>query len=229
VPAPEPPLEPEPEPAALASREPAAEQEDAPAVAAPELVITETMAEVFLRQGHIAEAITVYRELVRRSPGGEQLEGRLAELESRQAAVGVAPPRPAFAARETGGQSVATFFQALLQARPDDPAPRWPARPEAPAGPEPPPEEASATRPAGEPLSLGSVFGDEPPPVAPAVGRSSGETPAPGAPASGSFDDFFGSPGRTTGPAQPPTAGRPHGRSGDDVDQFHAWLQSLKR
>ncbi|HEY6947770.1 MAG TPA: hypothetical protein VI297_03045, partial [Gemmatimonadales bacterium] len=165
-PAPEP-AEARPEPAVLASRESATEPEDAPALAEPELVVTETMAEVFLRQGHIAEAITVYRELVRRGHGTEHLHGRLADLESRAAAASAAPPRRAYAARDTGGQSVAVFFRTLLQARPEDPAPRWPARPEASAAAlEPPPEEAPATRPAGEPLSLGSVFGDEPPPVA---------------------------------------------------------------
>ena len=221
---------PEPLKAAEPAPEPAAEPEDAPAVAEPELVVTETMAEVFLRQGHIAEAITVYRELVRRGPGTEHLHGRLADLESRAAAAAPPPPRPAYAARDTGGQSVAAFFQTLLQARPEDPAPRWPARPEASAAaPEPPPEDAPATRPAGEPLSLGSVFGDEPPPVAPAVGRPSGETPAPGGTGGGSFDDFFGAPPRKPVPAQPPSAAAPQGRSGDDLDQFHAWLQSLKR
>jgi len=221
---------PEPLKAAVPAPEPAAEPEDAPAVAEPELVVTETMAEVFLRQGHIAEAITVYRELVRRGPGTEHLHGRLADLEMRAAAAAAPPPRPAFAARDTGGQSVAAFFQTLLQARPEDPAPRWPARPEAStAAPEPPPEDAPATRPAGEPLSLGSVFGDEPPPVAPAVGRPSGETPAPGGTGGGSFDDFFGAPPRKPVPAQPPSAAAPQGRSGDDLDQFHAWLQSLKR
>ncbi|MGE5231612.1 MAG: hypothetical protein ACM3NS_07710 [Deltaproteobacteria bacterium] len=220
---------PEQEPAAVGSRASAPEPEDAPALAEPELVVTETMAEVFLRQGHLAEAITVYRELVRRGPGTEHLHGRLVELEQRQAASAAPPPRPAYAARDTGGQSVAAFFQTLLQARPDDPAPRWPARPEpSAAAPEPPPEEAPATRPAGEPLSLGSVFGEEPPPVAPAVGRPSGETPAPGAPGGGSFDDFFGAPPRKSASIQPP-ASAPHGRGGDDLDQFHAWLQSLKR
>jgi len=94
---------------------------------------------------------------------------------------------------------------------------------------EPPPNSSSATRPAGEPLSLGSVFGDEPPPVAPAVGRPSGEHMAPGATTPGSFDDFFGSPAKAAGPSPPPIAGRPVGRGGDDLDQFHAWLQGLKR
>lgn len=211
-------------------REPVGELDDAPPVGEPELVVTETMAEVFLRQGHLMEAITVYRELVRRSPGGEQLAGRLAELEARQAAAAAPPPRPAYAARDTGGQSVAAFFQSLLQTQPDNLPPRWPARPEAPAAqPESVPDEASATRPAGEPLSLGSVFGEEPPPVAPAVGRASGETPAPRSSAPGSFDDFFGSPPKSGAPTPPPATGRLHARSGDDLDQFHAWLQGLKR
>jgi hypothetical protein len=227
----------EPEPAAMAAPgpvavpEPVAELDDAPPVGEPELVVTETMAEVFLRQGHLVEAITVYRELVRRRPDGEQLAGRLAELEGRQAAAAAPPPRPAYAARDTGGQSVAAFFQSLLQTRPDSVPPRWPARPETPAAqPHSVPDEASATRPAGEPLSLGSVFGEEAPPVAPAVGRASGETPAPGSSgAAGSFDDFFGAPPNRGGPTPPPATGRMHAGSGDDLDQFHAWLQGLKR
>ena len=210
--------------------EPVAEMDDAPATAEPELVVTETMAQVFLRQGHVAEAITVYRELVRRTPGDTQLAGRLADLETRQAAAAAPPPRPAYAARETGGQSVASLFQSLLKNRPDDMAPRWPARAESAAVPTGPvPEEAEATRPAGEPLSLGSVFGEEPPPVAPAVGRPSGETAAPNAPGSGTFDDFFGSPPKPGIPTPPPATGRSHARGGDDLDQFHAWLQGLKR
>jgi tetratricopeptide (TPR) repeat protein len=215
-------------PADAPAPESAAELDDAPAGAEPELVVTETMAEVFLRQGHLPEAITVYRELVRRGPAGGQLASRLADLEARQAAESAPRPRRAYAARETGGQSVAAFFETLLRGRPEDLPPRWPARPEPPA-PEPPPEEASATRPAGEPLSLGSVFGDEPPPVAPAMGRPSGETAAPGGPGGGSFDDFFGAPAKGAGPSPPPVPGRPHARSGDDLDQFHAWLQGLKR
>jgi tetratricopeptide (TPR) repeat protein len=200
---------------------------DAPAVAEPELVVTETMAEVLLSQGHLAEALTVYRELARRSPGAPQLAGRVADLEARQAVSPTPAPRPPHAARDTGGQSVASLLQNLLAARPGDPPVRWPSRAE-PAV-EPAPEAASATRPAGEPLSLGSVFGEEPSPNPPAV-RNSADSPGSAASVPPvSFDDFFGSaPGVTSG--APSSSGRnPQARRGDDLDQFHAWLQSLKR
>jgi len=199
---------------------------DAPAVAEPELVVTETMAEVFLRQGHLAEALTVYRELLRRSPESPHLAARIAEVEARQAAASAPPVRPAYAARDTGGQSVAGLFQTILAARPGDPPTRWPSRLE-PAAPEPAPEMASATRPAPEPLSLGSVFGDEPPPVAPAMRGAAEPSPSAGS-SPASFDDFFGAPpnaGIGAVPAARPTAAR----RGDDLEQFHAWLQSLKR
>jgi hypothetical protein len=39
-----------------------------------------------------------------------------------------------------------------------------------------------------------------------------------------SYDEFFGAPG--SGPARSPRA--PDAKS-DDLDQFHAWLQNLKR
>jgi tetratricopeptide (TPR) repeat protein len=214
---------PAPEPASLASSE---DLGDAPTVSEPELVVTETMAEVLLRQGYLAEALTVYRELARRSPGAAHLKARVAELEARQATTPAPAARPAYAARDTGGESVADLFRRLLAARPGDLPNRWPSRTEPAA--ETSPEEASATRPAGEPLSLGSVFGDEPPPVAPAIRNSeSQQQPATANPVS--FDSFFGTASGPAG-ASPAPAGRGASpRRGDDLDQFHAWLQSLKR
>ena len=196
---------------AVAVPEPVGELDDAPAVGEPELVVTETMAEVFLRQGHLTEAITVYRELVRRTPGGEQLAGRLSELEARQAAVAAPPPRPAYAARDTGGQSVAVV---LPVAAPDPAGRRGSALAGAarrPAQPESGPDDSSATRPAGEPLSLGSVFGEEPPPVAPAVGRPSGRDCRPGGGDSGIVRRFLRLPSQERRPAFAPGDG-PHAR-----------------
>ncbi|HEU5171652.1 MAG TPA: hypothetical protein VFU46_13980, partial [Gemmatimonadales bacterium] len=221
--APEPVAAPAPEPAAVVP--PVLADTDAPATAEPELVVTETMAEVFLRQGHVAEALLVYRELVNRAPA-PQLHARIAELEARQAAA-ASPPRPSYAARDTGGQSLGSFFQALLAARPGD-------RPQEAtdvlaSAVELSPETAPATRPAEEPLSLGSVFGEDPPAVAPAVPPAGAAEPAP--PPAGetvSFDDFFaGAKVDTPPPAQPARPAR--GKPDDDLDQFHAWLQGLKR
>ena len=48
---------------------------------------------------------------------------------------------------------------------------------------------------------------------------------ATGAAAGVSYDEFFGGAGRATAP-RPPRAPDP---KSDDLDQFHAWLQNLKR
>src|SRR5439155_1995495 len=131
----------------------------------------------------------------------------------------VSAPRHTYLARETQGQSVAEFFRAMLAARP-------PAVASAPAAATPAPAQSTPeatgapTRPATEALSLSSVFGEEGTPSPPAV-------PAPGAPAGSgvSYDEFFG--------GQTPTGSQRSGRSSDaksdDLDQFHAWLQNLKR
>ncbi|HEX5386136.1 MAG TPA: tetratricopeptide repeat protein [Gemmatimonadales bacterium] len=209
---------------------------------APALVITETMAEIYLRQGHAGDALVIYRELARRRPDDAALRQRVAELSERET-----PPqqhRPTYAARETGGQSVAELFRALLAARPPHvAAPRRPPPPSQAAPAERPSGhvdsaassavEGAPTRPAGDPLSLDSLFGDAPPASAPAVPHPAD---ARGAGAAVSFDDFFGgrasaTPERAAGPARSGGTPRPGAaRAGDDdLDQFHAWLQSLKR
>jgi hypothetical protein len=213
------------EPALVSAPAPVAEPE-------PELVVTETMAEVYLRQGHVTEALAVYRELSRRSPADVGLQGRVAELESAEAAR--RPARRAHAASETGGQSVAAFLQTILAARPAPvAAPRWTppggtgapasANAAAAAAPSPRDVEGAPTRPAGDPLSLGSVFGEEPPAASPAMPAEGASKGAPGV----SFDEFFGAPRPGTAPAQ--RAPAPKAKGDDDLDQFHTWLQSLKR
>ena len=81
---------------------------------------------------------------------------------------------------------------------------------------------AAPTRPAHDPLSLSSVFGEEPAPAPPAPAADSGT-------AGLSFDEFFGAgksmpadATRTTRPARPQA-------EDDDLDQFQNWLQNLKR
>ena len=130
------------------------------------------------------------------------------------AAAPVAAPKRAYAATETGGRPVAQFLKDILTARPPAQSPP-PAVRQAPA----PSGGGAPTRPAADALSLSSVFGEEEAPGTPPA------VPAAGAGTGVSFDDFFGAPGAT-----PPQRGtRAPDPKNDDLDQFHAWLQNLKR
>jgi tetratricopeptide (TPR) repeat protein len=210
-PAPMPAQEPPPAPAAAYPSEPLTVPE-------PELVVTETMAEVLRDQGHSADALKVYRELEIRSAGNPRLREKIAELEEAARAL-VSAPRHTYVAHETQGQSVAEFFRALLAARPPAVAPAPVATSPAPAQPAPQ-ATGAPTRPATETLSLSAVFGEEGTPTPPAV-------PSPGAPpGSGvSYDEFFGG---QSGPGSQRSGRTPDSKS-DDLDQFHTWLQNLKR
>jgi hypothetical protein len=135
-------------------------------------------------------------------------------------------------ARDTGGQSLGSFFAALLTARPESGAP---IPNDGLEGVELSPETAPATRPAEEPLSLGSVFGEDPPAVAPAVppavpltGAVPAEPAADPLPGSVSFDDFFAG-AQVPAPAPAPPTRPSRAKPDDDLDQFHSWLQGLKR
>ncbi|HEU4698138.1 MAG TPA: tetratricopeptide repeat protein [Gemmatimonadales bacterium] len=205
------------------------------------LVVTESMAELYLRQGHRSEALRVYRELAERRPGDDRLSARVAELEATERAAtaaetaGRSAARPAYAAAATGGESVGDFFRALLaerlapaagptvaptapESKPEPaPAPFMPAPAEAASG------AGAPTRPAADPLSLSAVFGEE--------GAGAGSGAPPSAPAGGvSFDEFFGAPAPE--PADATRVARPSKPvkvQDDDLDQFNAWLQNLKR
>ena len=211
----------------------------APVVQEPEPVITETMAEVYARQGLIAEARDVYRKLIEQRPRDAGLRQRLAELEKQRTSPPKGMPSPMapaaaskrFAAAAPGGQSARSLFGKVLAAKPGAPPPR----------PEPPPMSAmdaafadepiqahgAPTRPTSDELSLAAVFGEEPMPPAPAP-KPSGD--APQAPAAGggfSFDEFFGGK-KGEAPASPApeaAAGEGDGRSPDD---FVSWLKGLK-
>ncbi len=125
-----------------------------------------------------------------------------------------APPKRPYGAGVTGGRSTTQLFQGILAARP--PAQALPAqvRQAPPSG-----TSGAPTRPAADALSLSSVFGEEgseTPPAVPAGNAGAGSV---------SFDDFFGSPSASPA-ARTPRAPDP---KNDDLDQFHAWLQNLKR
>jgi tetratricopeptide (TPR) repeat protein len=122
-------------------------------------------------------------------------------------------PKRAYGVSDTGGRSVAQLFQGILAARPPAQATPAPVRQAAQGG------GGAPTRPAADALSLSSVFGDETsetPPAVPAQNPASGSV---------SFDDFFGS----SSPSPSPRTPRSPDPKNDDLDQFHAWLQNLKR
>ncbi|MDQ2669605.1 MAG: tetratricopeptide repeat protein [Gemmatimonadota bacterium] len=205
------------------------------AVPEPAPVVTESMAELYLRQGHRADALQIYRELAARRPDDARLASLVRDL---SAEVDAAPaPAQAYAAAQTGGRSVADMLRGIL-------AERLPAAPPQ-ADPFPPitddapvlrgrdeilddaEDQGEPTRPAEDHLTLGAVFGDEEAAARPAVAPTD---PVPTHPADHglSFDEFFGAPPiaepDATRTPRPAPSGDP-----DDLDQFHAWLQGLKR
>ena len=141
--------------------------------AEPEPVVTETMAELYARQGLVNEAREVYQQLLTQRPNDPALTEKLADLE-REMAGAHGRRTGTFSAVATGGQSARAFLGAILAAQPavvfsaasapvETPPPATPA-PEA-AAPETPAPEAPAPAPAA--------------PEAPAPEAAVPETPAP--------------------------------------------------
>ncbi len=214
-----------------------------------EPVVTETMAELYLRQGHRDEALRVYEALAAQRPLDERLQEKVAELST---------PKPRHSGR---GQSAAAFLKGILSARPGGPAPlplKTPHPAPMPAaaahvpvaelvvpasedGQPGSPAPGTPTRPASDAISLDSVFGDEGGRGSiPALSEPVPDKPSKLPPATGgfSFDDFFGTSaapasGSGKGSASNSRPPRPTGRSRspeqeEDLDQFQAWLKSLK-
>ncbi len=211
------------------------EPEDAGAALEPVLVVTESMAELYAAQGHRTEALGVYRILFDRNPENERLRQRIIDLESALAAQVAADAAPSYAASVTGGRAVAAFLGGLLKARPvtvELPEPPAAAVPEVvQEAPDEAGEAAVAsgepTRPADDRLSLGAIFGEDPSPVPPASAATGAHSGGAGG---FSFDDFFGKADSAPSGRSPSGTQRAvRGEEGDDLDQFHSWLQSLKR
>jgi tetratricopeptide (TPR) repeat protein len=173
----------------------------APAMEEPEPVVTQTMAEVYVKQGLIGSALKVYRELLAQRPEDPQLLSRIAELESGAPAPGDAPvdsEKPRYLASETGGTSARSFLAALIA-----------------AGNSPPSDVPHPTSDVPPPTS------DVPPPTSPGRGeRGEGRGVGGGV----SFDEFFGetAPKRETTEETEPSEAK-----GDD-DDFKDWLKGLK-
>jgi hypothetical protein len=136
-----------------------------------------------------------------------------------------AAARQAYAAKDTHGQSVAEFFRGMLAARPPASSVTPPKKADAMPSGSAAEAEGAPTRPAHDSLSLSSVFGDEGTPTPPAVPVSAASASPVPADGSVSFDEFYSPPGRGDAPRQARTSDT----KSDDLDQFHAWLQNLKR
>ena len=154
-------------------------EEVAPSTGEPEPVVTQTMAEVYVKQGLIDSALKVYRELLAQRPEDPQLLSRIAELEGGAPAPKDAPAdseKPQYLASKTGGISTRDFLAAVIA-----------------AGPPPPPSNLPP------PTSPGS--GER------GVGR--GEEGGSREEAGVSFDEFFGGTApkqKTTESSEPPEA-----------------------
>lgn len=189
----------------------------------PDLVVTESMAELFLKQGHPADALRIYRELLARRPEDSRLTERVASLEASEAAQ--AKPLPRYAASASGGTSVRELMRTVLGSRPNGVEATRPQAEATPASDTP----GTPTRPAADHLTLSAIFGEDAAPLPP-MSRKPRSTSVPPAERGGvSFDEFYGGGGSQPG-TSPRPAGSPPGSGGeDDLDQFHDWLQNLKR
>lgn len=185
------------------------------------LVVTETMAEIFLRQGHDELALAVYTELARRDPDDARLQEAIERLAPapEEDATPVDTPDPVapgrYAASSTGGESLGDFLAGVLAVR----------EPISPTAITPPamdrPREGEPTRPADKHFGLDSVFGDDPTDAS--VSSTTADDEAEGS--SPSFDEFFGD--------RPPVIAPPSGSSpasgSEDLQHFNDWLKGLKR
>jgi hypothetical protein len=207
--------------------------------------VTETLAELYLKQGFRDEALAIYRQLAERNPGDESLRHRLQSIEQSQEEP-VAPSAEAPAENRAASQSVRTFFSRLARrnaatsptpTEASKPAPDVPFAAAASAlanlfaASKPPASDEGAasnlanafTDPAGRPsraadreLSLDHLFRDVPPGGQPSGGVS--------------LDEFYATPNAQPGsPTEPGEAGESRESGGTDIRQFTAWLEGLRK
>ena len=247
----------------------APEPQPAPSADTSRAFVTETMAELYLQQGHREQAVEVYRKLVQLHPNDANLSARLASLQAERGEQlhGVpAIPSPAPEAVVDSGPTIREFLGLIADFRP-----RAGRVPDDVASP---PELAADGRAASTASTVGgsihNLFTDaeqrrpadqtrqtnhdavaassthdrsetEQPlpgrPATPAANELSLDhvfrhaTPASGAGAQGfSFDQFFSQQAQQDVAA---TDAEPANEAGagqtDDIQQFNAWLEGLKK
>jgi tetratricopeptide (TPR) repeat protein len=246
--------------------------------------MTETMAELYLKQGFHDRALDVYRQLVAQNPADRGLRERMERVEremrgsagARGAGLGAATSRSGPGDGGGRGRTTVRQFLAGLGTRgvtgrgpgvvpPPGGGPRTsgefripPERPERPAraatgsidalfaGAAASREDTAAASaladafPAGAASGAGtdSQIGGRPAHPAATelsldhVFRDGGSPPPPSgrAPATVSYDQFFSQPGASAGAgSQEPGGGGAPPSGADDIEQFNAWLQGLKK
>ncbi len=201
-----------------------------------EALVTETMGDLYLKQGFKAEAAQVYRRLLAQRPGDPGLTAKLASIESPPAMSASALGTEAVGAwlRRIAGATLPAGAPAAPPAPPEGPSPMDAAfaAHEAETAPAPAPvsvEPGVPGQPAREAtnqFSLDQIFGSTASAPAPAP-----EPPKAAAPSLGSsFDEFFGAGGPSaTESARPRESTRTPRQSEDDLSAFNAWLHGLKR
>jgi tetratricopeptide (TPR) repeat protein len=211
--------------------------EPEPPAEGAEALVTETMGDLYLRQGFKAEAAQVYRRLLAQRPGDPGLTAKLASIESPPAMSAAALGTEAVGAwlRRIAGASLQAGAAAPPPPPPEGPSPMDSAfaapEPEAPSAPAPvsaePEPPGQPAREATNQFSLDQIFGA---PAAPAPAPAA-EAPKASAPSLGSsFDEFFGAGGPSaTESARPRESTKTPRQSEDDLSAFNAWLHGLKR
>ncbi|HEX5409789.1 MAG TPA: tetratricopeptide repeat protein [Gemmatimonadaceae bacterium] len=216
--------------------------------------VTETLAELYLRQGHQTEALAIYHQVAARRPDDTALRDRIARLESTQASR---------AATQRTGRTIREFFATVMTRRAPVPGRSGGVAVEATGNGA---EGASATEPTADPVGADGLFSvnvipleddaragvlasaylaDVTHPVSPGTtpgGESfslehvfrdeAGAAPLPSASMPDvSFDEFFARKPEETSPeprgsAAPPAEPKP---GDDDLELFQAWLEGLKK
>ena len=216
----------------------------------PAPFLTETLAELYLQQGFRDEALSIYRQLLDRSPTDETLKSRIAALQQAE----VPPPAPVPAESRAGSQSVRTFFSRLARRSATVP----PAADSPVGGGSGGEGGAQSDVPFSVAASaLANLFSASKPPQADEgaastlagaftdpAGRPSRAAErelsldhlfrdvAPGGPATGgvTLDEFYSAPNSGTGSST--ESGSDAGAedpSGTDIRQFTAWLEGLRK
>jgi tetratricopeptide (TPR) repeat protein len=221
-----------------------------------EVFITETMAELYLQQGHLDSALDIYRKLLDQRPNDSVLVERVKYVEARVFGAPSEAPGESEAAESIdtpladaaeSGPTIREFLVGLIRGRDGNTAQSngsTTSRHTLPGSIDAMfPDAAASTGDSSAATALGEAFGMEDFDVElpgetrrASTGTSadpvlSGNTPPTSQAASEgfSFDQFFSGDANAVPPKPSVEAGAPPVESPDDIAQFNAWLNGLKK